>query len=77
MPKETGKVIMVEIVKDQKGDDPFKDIRVSFDLAMFTLVSSGRERTEGEWEKLLSDCGFCRYNIIKIPALFSVIEAFP
>ncbi|CAI9290796.1 unnamed protein product [Lactuca saligna] len=77
VPKETGKVIMVEIVKDQKGDDPFKDIRVSFDLAMFTLVSSGRERTEGEWEKLFSDCGFCRYNIIKIPALFSVIEAFP
>ncbi|KAL7594780.1 hypothetical protein Lser_V15G29991 [Lactuca serriola] len=78
MPKGTGKVIMVEIVQHPTGDDPLNDTRVTFDLVMLTCFSTGRERTEVEWEKLLiSECGFCRYNIIKIPTLFSVIEAFP
>ncbi|KAI3736181.1 hypothetical protein L6452_15718 [Arctium lappa] len=41
------------------------------------ILKFGKERTEREWKKLLSGGGFCRYNIIKIPALQSIIEAFP
>ncbi|KAI3690157.1 hypothetical protein L2E82_48132 [Cichorium intybus] len=77
IPKETGKVIMVEIVQHLTEDDPFNYTRFAFDLAMLTSFSSGRERTQGEWEKLLGESGFCRYNIIKIPTLFSIIEALP
>ncbi|KAI3690156.1 hypothetical protein L2E82_48131 [Cichorium intybus] len=72
IPKETGKVIMVEIILDRTEDDPFNDIRVTSDLAMLCF-SSGRERNEREWEKLLGKSGFCHYNIVKIPTLFSII----
>ncbi|GJV05734.1 desmethylxanthohumol 6'-O-methyltransferase-like protein [Tanacetum coccineum] len=75
--KETGKLIIVEIVQDPKGEDFFDDMRLTYDLVMFSHFSNGRERTELEWEKLLIEGGFSRYNVIKIPALQSIIEAFP
>ncbi|KAF7805913.1 (R,S)-reticuline 7-O-methyltransferase-like [Senna tora] len=37
----------------------------------------GKERTELEWNNLLRQDGFPRYNIINIPALVSIIEAYP
>nr|POE68432.1 (r,s)-reticuline 7-o-methyltransferase [Quercus suber] len=37
----------------------------------------GKERTELEWKKVLEEGGFPRYNIIKISALPSIIEAYP
>ncbi|KVI04224.1 Caffeate O-methyltransferase (COMT) family [Cynara cardunculus var. scolymus] len=58
-------------------DDFFDDTRLTYDLVMFSHFSGGRERTESEWKKLLEEGGFCRYNIIKIPAMQSIIEAFP
>jgi len=78
IPKETGKVIIVEIVQCLTADDdPLDDTRLTYDLVMFSHFCDGRERTESEWKKLLYEAGFCRYNIIKIPALQSIIEAFP
>ncbi|KAL7596297.1 hypothetical protein Lser_V15G30003 [Lactuca serriola] len=77
IPKETGKVIIVEIVQHSTEDDPFNYTRLTFDLVMFAFFPSGRERSENEWKKLLGECGFRRYNIIKIPALVSIIEVFP
>ena len=44
---------------------------------MVAHSSGGKERMEEEWNKLLLEGGFARYNIIDIPALQSVIEAFP
>ncbi|KVI04222.1 (R,S)-reticuline 7-O-methyltransferase-like [Cynara cardunculus var. scolymus] len=75
--KETGKVVIVEIVQHSTKDDYFNDIRFTYDLMMYSLFSNGKERTESEWKKLLIVGGFCRYNIIQIPALLSIIEAFP
>ncbi|PWA44075.1 (R,S)-reticuline 7-O-methyltransferase [Artemisia annua] len=75
--KETGKLIIVEIVRDPKGEDFFDDMRLTYDLVMFSHFSNGRERTELQWKKLLIEGGFSRYNIVKIPALQSIIEAFP
>ncbi|KAI3795357.1 hypothetical protein L1987_38009 [Smallanthus sonchifolius] len=75
--KETGKLIIVEIVKHPLAHDIFDDMRLTYDLVMFSHFSGVRERTEREWKKLLHEGGFQRYNIIKIPALQSIIEAFP
>ncbi|KAI3505378.1 hypothetical protein L1887_27491 [Cichorium endivia] len=77
IPKETGKVIIVEILQHPTEDDPFNYPRLTFDLVMFTLFPCGREQSKNDWKKLLGESGFCRYNIIKMPALMSIIEAFP
>ncbi|XP_023741945.1 desmethylxanthohumol 6'-O-methyltransferase [Lactuca sativa] len=77
IPKETGRVIIVEIVQQPKEDDAFSDTRFILDLSMLAYFSSGKERSEKEWKKLLGDCGFFRYNITKMPSLLSIIEAFP
>ncbi|KAI3795674.1 hypothetical protein L1987_38331 [Smallanthus sonchifolius] len=75
--KETGKLMIAEIIQQPIPHDIFDDVRLSYDLVMFSHFSAGRERTEREWKKLLDEGGFSRYNIIKIPALQSIIEAFP
>ncbi|XP_076931098.1 (R,S)-reticuline 7-O-methyltransferase-like [Bidens hawaiensis] len=77
LSKETGKLIIVDIVRQPVTHDVFDDMRLTYDLVMFAHFSGGRERTEPEWKKLLDEGGFGRYNIIKIPALQSIIEAFP
>ncbi|KAK1422280.1 hypothetical protein QVD17_25279 [Tagetes erecta] len=74
---KTGKLIIVEIVQQPTTHDVFDDIRLTYDMVMFSYFSCARERTEREWKKLLEEGGFSRYNIIKIPALQSIIEAFP
>ena len=78
IPEKTGKLIIVDIVlKTDDHCDKFDDIRMAMDLVMFAVTTGGKERTEQEWKKLLEDGGFARYKIIKIPALESIIEAYP
>ncbi|KAJ6360944.1 hypothetical protein OIU77_004883 [Salix suchowensis] len=57
--------------------DPSDDVRMAMDLVMFAVTSGRKERTEQEWKNLLEEGGFPRYKIIKIPALESIIEAYP
>ncbi|OWM91008.1 hypothetical protein CDL15_Pgr023341 [Punica granatum] len=75
IPEKQGKLIIVEVVLQPEGKGPLDDIAAVFDLMMFQL--GGKERTEVEWKNLLVDGGFPRYNIIKIPTLLSIIEAYP
>ncbi|KAF3444151.1 hypothetical protein FNV43_RR13841 [Rhamnella rubrinervis] len=77
MPERNGKLIIVDAVLEAEGDDLFDDTRLVFDLVMLVHCPGGKERTKIEWEKLLKQGGFSRYNIIKIPALPSIIEAYP
>lgn len=77
MPEKTGKIILVEIVLQPDGDGQFGNMGLVFDLLMFAHTKGGKERTELEWKKLLEERGFPRYKIIKIPALPSIIEAYP
>ncbi|KAK7854531.1 xanthohumol 4-O-methyltransferase [Quercus suber] len=77
IPKETGKVIIVGVVLQPDGDGLFDDTGFVFDLLMLAHTSGGRERTELEWKKVLEGAGFPHYNLIKIPALPSIIEAYP
>nr|AQX17822.1 hydroxycinnamic acids/hydroxycinnamoyl CoA esters OMT [Pinus sylvestris] len=83
---DTGKVIIVDVVLDaDQGDNTDKKrkkavdpiVGTVFDLVMVAHSSGGKERTEKEWKRILLEGGFSRYNIIEIPALQSVIEAFP
>ncbi|EEF44475.1 xanthohumol 4-O-methyltransferase [Ricinus communis] len=77
IPEKTGKVMIVDIVLQPEGNGLFDDTRLVFDLLMIAHSSGGKERTEAEWKKILEEGGFPRYRIIKIPALTSIIEAYP
>ncbi|KAH9313415.1 hypothetical protein KI387_044049 [Taxus chinensis] len=75
---ERGKVIIVDVVLDSREKaalDP--NLGIVFDLVMIAHSSGGKERTEEEWKKVLEEGGFPRFNVISIPALQSIIEAFP
>ncbi|XP_059452003.1 desmethylxanthohumol 6'-O-methyltransferase-like [Corylus avellana] len=77
IPEKSGKVIIVDIVVEKDGNDLFDETRMVFDLTMMAYTAGGKERTELEWKKLLEEAGFGRYKIIKIPAIQSIIEAYP
>ncbi|PKI52966.1 hypothetical protein CRG98_026672 [Punica granatum] len=77
MPEKLGKLIIIEAVLQPEGHELFDDVANIMDLVMFAHVSGGKERTEMEWKNLLAEGGFPRYNIIKIPAPYYIIEAFP
>ncbi|XP_059075048.1 (R,S)-reticuline 7-O-methyltransferase-like [Cryptomeria japonica] len=75
---ETGKVIILDAVlnaTEKTALDP--SMGFVFDLAMLAHTVAGKERSEEEWKNLLKEAGFPRFNVITIPALQSVIEAFP
>lgn len=76
IPEKTGKVIIVEVVLKPDGEGPFDDTRLYFDLLMLAHTN-GKERTEKEWKKILEEAGFGRYRVIALPALTSIIEAYP
>ncbi|TYJ43756.1 hypothetical protein E1A91_A03G174800v1 [Gossypium mustelinum] len=76
IPRENGKVILVEIILKEDGSGVFDDIGFVMDLVMIAHTN-GKERTEAEWKKILGGGGFSHYKIINIPALFSIIEAYP
>ncbi|XP_038713005.1 desmethylxanthohumol 6'-O-methyltransferase-like [Tripterygium wilfordii] len=82
IPGKTGKIIIVEIVLQPNGgssssSSTFGDMDLTYDLLMFSHMSGGKERTESEFKKLLQEGGFPRYRIVQIPALLSIIEAYP
>ncbi|KAK1567847.1 hypothetical protein Q3G72_017364 [Acer saccharum] len=75
--EEIGKLIIVDVVLQPDGNELFDDTGFAFDLHMMVNNPGGKERTELQWKKLLEEGGFPRYKIIKIPALQSIIEAYP
>ncbi|KAK7290912.1 hypothetical protein RIF29_05690 [Crotalaria pallida] len=77
IPEKTGKVIIVDHVLQPEGNDLFDDTGFAFDMMLLSHNAGGKERTEENWKWLFEQTGFPRYNIIKINALPSIIEAFP
>ena len=76
IPAETGKLIIVDVVLGAADQD--EKLGLVFDLLMLALSSGGKERTEKEWNNILTKSGFPRYNTIRIPGMLqSLIEAFP
>lgn len=77
IPEKTGKVIIVDHVLRPEGNELFTDVGIAFDMMLLSHNAGGKERTEENWKWLFKETGFARYNIIKINALPSIIEAFP
>ena len=77
IPEKTGKVIIVDHVLRPEGNELFTDVGIAFDMMLLAHNAGGKERTEENWKWLFKETGFARYNIIKINALPSIIEAFP
>ncbi|KAM7272115.1 hypothetical protein ACFE04_031329 [Oxalis oulophora] len=76
IPKEGGKIIIVDIVLNPEGSSEFDEAGIFFDLNMLVTID-GVERTEPEWKRLLEDGGFPRYRIINVNPKVSLIEAYP
>ncbi|KAJ9563048.1 hypothetical protein OSB04_008208 [Centaurea solstitialis] len=76
LPLKTGKIVIVDIILHYGGDNVFEDTRIALDLLKLSSFESGKERTEVEWKKILNEAGFYRYNVIQIPAVESIIEAY-
>lgn len=79
IPKETGKVIIVEAIFDEEGGegDEFTGARLSLDMVTMAVTAKGKERTYKDWAHLLAAAGFSRKNVKSIKSVVSVIEAFP
>ncbi|KAD5960961.1 hypothetical protein E3N88_12434 [Mikania micrantha] len=74
--KRDGKVIIVDIILTPGGNDVFEASRINMDLIMLASFVGGKERTEADWKTVLEEAGFPYYNIIKIPTIVSIIEAY-
>ncbi|KAB2614330.1 (R-S)-reticuline 7-O-methyltransferase-like [Pyrus ussuriensis x Pyrus communis] len=62
IPEKSGKIIIVDIVLEPNGEGILDDTRLVFDLLMIAHTPEG---------------GFPRHKVIKIPALASIVEAYP
>nr|XP_043622355.1 isoflavone 7-O-methyltransferase-like isoform X2 [Erigeron canadensis] len=75
--RNKGKLVIIDMVVDENHDrHEITNTKLVFDILMMVLVT-GRERTEGEWEKLFLEAGFNRYRITPICGLRSLMEVFP
>uniref|UniRef100_M1BLR4 O-methyltransferase n=1 Tax=Solanum tuberosum TaxID=4113 RepID=M1BLR4_SOLTU len=79
IPKDTGKVIIVEAALDEKigKEKGLKDVGLMLDMMMLAHTTNGKERTAKEWAHILSAAGFSRHSILQIPAIQPVIVAYP
>ncbi|KAJ7965550.1 O-methyltransferase [Quillaja saponaria] len=71
-----GKVIIIDMVMDNKGDHESVETQLFYDLLMMVLFN-GKERNEKEWAKIISAAGFGDYKISPILGLRSLIEIYP
>ncbi|KAL2321111.1 hypothetical protein Fmac_030080 [Flemingia macrophylla] len=72
-----GKVIIIEIVIDEAGDDrELTELKLDYDLVMLTMFN-GKEREKKEWEKLVYDAGFSSYKITPLFGFKSLVEVYP
>ncbi|XP_022969149.1 xanthohumol 4'-O-methyltransferase-like [Cucurbita maxima] len=78
IPENTGKVIIVDTVMDEKEENKMLlDIRLTLDIMLMTRFRKGRERTGEEWANLLKKAGFSRCIITPIVGVVpSIIQAF-
>lgn len=77
VPRDIGKVMIVDVVLVPRGSCLLDNAAVFFDLVMGTHTQGGRERNESEWKKVLKEGGFSRYKVIKLTTFASIIEAYP
>ncbi|KAK1556547.1 hypothetical protein Q3G72_007215 [Acer saccharum] len=72
-----GKVIIIDIVINEKEDEhELTEAKLFFDMLMMVVVT-GRERNEKEWQKIFLEAGFSHYKITPLFGLRSLIEVSP
>jgi len=67
-----GRVLIVEQVINDRPESVMGKL---FDLEMLVMTSGGRERTEGEFQKLLRSAGFEMQRIVPTKSPVCVVEA--
>ncbi|XP_043708053.1 acetylserotonin O-methyltransferase-like [Telopea speciosissima] len=72
-----GKVIIVEAVIEDNKDYKYKGVGLMLDMVMMAHTTNGKERTKEEWIHILDKAGFSRYTFTSIPAVQSIIQAYP
>lgn len=78
IPKENGKVIIIEAVirEDEEEEDKYSDLRLALDMVMLAHTS-GKERTGEEWEFVIKAAGFSHFTVKHIEAVVAIIQAYP
>ncbi|XP_020220144.1 acetylserotonin O-methyltransferase [Cajanus cajan] len=76
IPKENGRVIIVESVIEEGKHDGLNDVGLMLDMVMMAHTNFGKERTLKEWEYVIKMAGFSSYTVKPIHAVQSVIIAF-
>ncbi|XP_004231071.1 acetylserotonin O-methyltransferase-like [Solanum lycopersicum] len=79
IPKDTGKVIIVEAVIDEKigKGKNLKDVGLMLDMIMMAHTTNGKERSAKEWDHILSAAGFSSHSILQTSAIEPLILAYP
>ncbi|KAA8535956.1 hypothetical protein F0562_028434 [Nyssa sinensis] len=77
IPKDKGKVIIVEAVIEEEEGDRLKHVRLMLDMVMMAHTNKGKERTLKEWAHVLREAGFSRHTVKRIQTVQSIIEAYP
>ncbi|KAK9109370.1 hypothetical protein Sjap_017430 [Stephania japonica] len=84
VPKDKGKVIMVEaVIKEEKHEiddekeEKLKGLRLMMDMVMMAHTTTGKERTQQEWEYVVTQAGFTKCIVKPIQAIPSIIIAYP
>ncbi|KAI5406495.1 acetylserotonin O-methyltransferase [Lathyrus oleraceus] len=77
IPKENGKVIIVDVIIEEEGGKPNKydDVGLMLDMVMMAHTDIGKERTLKEWEHVIKMAGFNTFTVKSIDAVQSVIVA--
>nr|QAX90926.1 caffeic acid O-methyltransferase [Catalpa bungei]QAX90947.1 caffeic acid O-methyltransferase [Catalpa bungei] len=77
IPTDTGKVIIAEVVVEEREEDKVTDAHLALDMAILVHTEKGKERTIKEWEYVVYAAGFTKYTIKHIEGeIISVIEAY-
>lgn len=84
VPPNIGKVLIVESVigenkktmTAEERDEKLEHVRLMLDMVMMTHTSTGKERTLKEWDFVLKEAGFARYEVRDIDDVQSVIIAY-
>uniref|UniRef100_A0A0D3DM21 O-methyltransferase domain-containing protein n=1 Tax=Brassica oleracea var. oleracea TaxID=109376 RepID=A0A0D3DM21_BRAOL len=84
LPPKTGKVLIVESVVGEKKktmimeerDEKLEYVKLALDMVMMVHTSTGKERTLKEWDFVIKEAGFARYEVRDIDDVQSVIIAY-
>ncbi|KAG2318572.1 hypothetical protein Bca4012_055221 [Brassica carinata] len=84
VPANIGKVFIVEsVIRENKKtmivegrDEKLEHVRLMLDMVMMAHTSTGKERTLKEWDFVLNEAGFARYEVRDIDDVQCVIIAY-